>query len=85
MNRCEQRACRFSDEQEFFSKLLFQIHLVQVTPGGDAEENKENAGEIPSWIFLTTTDVQSFLNTKNYTGVRVCYCLILLFVVNLKT
>ena len=60
VNRCEQRACRFSDEQEFFSKLLFQIHLVQVTPGGDAEENKENAGEIPSWIFLTTTDVQSF-------------------------
>ena len=60
VNRCERRACRFNDEQEFFSKLLFQIHLVQVTPGGDAEENKENAGEIPSWIFLTTTDVQSF-------------------------
>ena len=43
-----------------FPNYYSQIHLVQVTPGGDAEENKENAGEIPSWIFLTTTDVQSF-------------------------
>lgn len=26
VNRCERRACRFNDEQEFFSKLLFQLH-----------------------------------------------------------
>ena len=58
------------------------LHLLQVTPG-DAEENKENAGEngeIPSWIF-DYDRCPKFWSAKNHTGVHMCYYVLLFDIV----